>query len=675
MKLEGKYDLEFYDGITQSILVVDDKNKIIHVNAYAKNLLSAGVSKKYIGEDINRIIRFKNIKTKKDIYINFFNVKSKVLNVITEMQCYISRATEIRVGEAYIDNQKCRVLLISSSEASDGFINLLHEDKELNNEEPSGANFNYININDTLMNYDGENISPELSTKIINSISTGVIVEKNSKITSINNSAKIILGCKDENGNENTFLGKNILDVVKIEPIKYNDVFIEKQYNSSYNIIERTVTRKDGSFIYCEITTMSFYAEEDEYHIYLFRDITKKVKVEKIVINNRNSYMKLLEILPIGVMLHTNNKFNSGNRAQAKLLGVDDINSMTSNSIYNMIHYEDKELYKKMYQEAYFAGKTTDMHEVRIVRNDGSVVEVEMVMMNMNYEWDKSVVILSQEITDRKRAQIDKLKLQQTLKYDQLKNEFISNVSHELKTPLNIILSTIQLLQYNYKDSKDEQLVRYLDLTKTNSYRLLRLINNLIDGTRIDVGNLKMNFRNYNIVKIVEDITMEAVEYVEEKGLSLTFDTNVEEKIIGVDKENIERIVLNLLSNAVKFSKENGTIEVQVHDLGNIVQIKVRDDGKGISDDAKVKIFDKFVQVEDLFTRTHEGSGVGLSLVKSIVETHSGNIYVNSKLGEGSEFIVELPDILSKHSMSKALNIAEVSSTERVRMEFSDIYI
>lgn len=202
----------------------------------------------------------------------------------------------------------------------------------------------------------------------------------------------------------------------------------------------------------------------------------------------------------------------------------------------------------------------------------------------------------------------------------------------------------------------------------------MRLINNLIDGTRIDVGNLKMNFGNYNIVKIVEDITMEAVEYVESKGLTITFDTDVEEKIIGVDKDNIERIMLNLLSNAVKFSKAKGKIEVQIIDEGEIVKIKVRDDGKGISKEDQAKIFDKFVQVEQLFTRSHEGSGVGLSLVKSIVENHGGSIYVVSELGVGSEFTVELPNILSKKPIGyndHAIN--QVSSNEKVRIEFSGI--
>ncbi len=230
-------------------------------------------------------------------------------------------------------------------------------------------------------------------------------------------------------------------------------------------------------------------------------------------------------------------------------------------------------------------------------------------------------------------------------------------------------------MQYNYKDKNDEQLDRYLDLMKVNSYRLLRLINNLIDVTRIDVGNLKMNFGNYDIVAIVEDITMAAVEYVESKGMTLIFDTDVEEKIIGIDRENIERIILNLLSNAVKFSKDDGTIMVSIHDLGDKVQISVKDNGIGIPEELQEKIFDRFVQGEDLFTRSHEGSGIGLSLVKSIVENHGGKTYVKSIVNGGSEFIVELPNILSKNQFcSTNLYHADKYNLERIKIEFSDIY-
>lgn len=676
MKFENMAELEFYDNILQPIAIVDYKNRIVYCNKRSSNFLDIVSDIKYINEDINNIFKFYSIDNEENIKIDFINTKEEKIQVVAAINIYVKINVIICMKDVFIDDKKYKMLLFSSVEVKDKMFDLIHSNKGKSKDSGYKNKFNYTDINDDIMKYDGDSISPKLSCNIINATKTGIIVEKDNVITSINNSAKKMLGYVDERGNKNSYLDKSLVDIVKIEPIEYNDVFVENEYNSSSNVIERKFIRKDGNVVYCEITTMVFNDEGQDYYIYLLRDITNRVKVEEMVINNRNVYAKLLELLPIGVMIHTNNKFESGNRAQEKLLGIDDINTITNKDIYNMIHDDDKALYKKMYFDTYFHGETTDIHELKMIRRDGKIIEVEMIMMRMNCGEDKSIVILTEEITERKRAQIDKLKLEHTIKYDKLKTEFISNVSHELKTPLNIILSTIQLLQYNYKDSGDEQLNKYLDLTKINSYRLLRLINNLIDGTRIDVGNLKMNFRNYNIVKIVEDITMAAVEYVEDKGVNLTFDTNVEEKIIGVDKENIERIVLNLLSNAVKFSKENGNIDVQVNDLGDIVQIRVKDNGKGISEEDQKKIFDKFVQAEDLFTRSHEGSGVGLSLVKSIVENHGGNIYVDSKLDEGSEFIVELPNILSKKSVyDENYNIDQVSSIERVKLEFSDIYM
>ncbi len=675
MRFDSLAELRIYDAISQPILIVDDKNKITYCNAHAGNFLSVVVNRAYINEDINKIIKFKDKNSGEKYCIDFYNMEQEELDIIAEVNMYIVSDLKLHITDAFIEDQKYKMLLITLPAKKEGLFNTLpHVEKE--EEIKDDDKLNYIDIKNSLEKYCGELISAEMAIGIVNATSTGIIIEKNNKMVAINDAAKTILGKTEDEKEKECFLGKSLLDVVELKPIQYKDKFIDEQYRCFHdnNIIDRRIIRKDGSAVFCEITNMFLDEGDERYYIYLIKNISRRVKMEKNLISNKNGYMKLLELLPIGVMIHTNNKFNSGNKAQEKILGVEDINALSNKGILDMVHPDSKQIYKEMYHMTFTTGKTTDLQELKMIRKDGSVIEVEMVMMRICYEGDKSVVMLTQEITERKRAQIDKLKLQETLKYDKLKTEFISNVSHELKTPLNIILSTVQLLQYNYKDCNDEQLIRYLNLTKINSYRLLRLINNLIDGTRIDVGNLKMNFGNYNIVKIVEDITMEAVEYVEGKGLTITFDTNVEEKIIGVDKDNIERIMLNLLSNAVKFSKENGKIEVQVLDEGDIVKIKVADDGKGISKEDQEKIFEKFVQVEQLFTRTHEGSGIGLSLVKSIVENHGGSIYVRSEMGVGSEFTVELPNILSKKPRGyNNHTINQVSSTEKVKIEFSDI--
>lgn len=675
MKLESFAELKIYDSISQPIMLIDDKNRIIYCNTHAGNFLSVMVDGNYINEDINDILKFKEKNSESYSWFDFYRMNEENFEASVDINLYRISDVKISLTDLIIKDKRYKFIVISKIIKKESFFNNLKPKDEV--EVTSTSNiFNFINIKDYMKKYSGEVISDNIALGIVNATSTGIVIEKNNKIISINNSAKSILGEFEDNISEDELLGKSLLEIVDIHTITYKDKIIEKQHEclSDKNIVDRMIIRKDGSKIFCEITTMFLNEKQDKYYIYLIKDITKRVEMEKTLISNKNGYMKLLELLPIGVMLHTNNKFNSANKAQEKILGVEEINNLTSEDIINMIHEDSRQIYREMYYYAIKTGKTTDVNELKMIKKDGSTIEVEMVMMTMTYEGERCIIMLTEEITERKRAQIDKLKLKETLKYDKLKTEFISNVSHELKTPLNIILSTVQLLQFNYKDNGDEQLNKYLELTKVNSYRLLRLINNLIDGTSIDVGNLKMNFENYNIVKIVEDITMEAVEYVENKGLTITFDTNVEEKIIGVDKDNIERIILNLLSNAVKFSKPNGRIEVQVIDEGDIVKLKVSDDGKGISKEDQEKIFYKFVQVEQLFTRSHEGTGIGLSLVKSIVENHGGNIYVKSELGVGSEFTVELPNILSKKSMLfKNYTINQVSSTEKVKIEFSDI--
>jgi len=285
----------------------------------------------------------------------------------------------------------------------------------------------------------------------------------------------------------------------------------------------------------------------------------------------------------------------------------------------------------------------------------------------------KQVKVLSENFEENKR------KLSEILEYDKLKNEFFANISHELRTPLNVIWSSVQLLQsINVNNSAEGYDVnKYLKIMNQNSLRLLRLINNLIDTTKIDSGYLSLNLVNGNIVYIIEEITLSAADYIKSQGIELIFDTDVEEKYIAFDIDKIERIVLNILSNAIKFTEKNGTILVNIYDLGNKIRLSIKDTGIGIPEDKLDKIFERFVQVDKSFSRRSEGSGIGLALVKSLVEMQGGTIRAKSKLGEGSEFVVELPvRLVEEDSEVSSYSVYESSNSkvERIQIEFSDIY-
>lgn len=269
--------------------------------------------------------------------------------------------------------------------------------------------------------------------------------------------------------------------------------------------------------------------------------------------------------------------------------------------------------------------------------------------------------------------------LNEAIEHDKLKNEFFANLSHEFRTPLNLILSSQQMLDLyinnNTLAENEFKIEKYNNVMKQNCYRLLRMVNNLIDITKIDAGFFKINIENRNIVKLVEDITLSTVPYVEERGLKLVFDTDIEEKVIACDEDAIERIILNLIANAVKFSKQHGKIFVSILDNENSILIKVKDSGIGIPKEKQDVIFDRFVQVDKSLSRAREGSGIGLALSKSLIELQGGKITVNSNLGEYSEFIIELPcRVANLNNTAKKEIDYKNNFIEKISIEFSDIY-
>ncbi|CAH2214568.1 sensor histidine kinase [Tepidibacter aestuarii] len=270
--------------------------------------------------------------------------------------------------------------------------------------------------------------------------------------------------------------------------------------------------------------------------------------------------------------------------------------------------------------------------------------------------------------------------LEETLEYDRLKTEFFSNISHELKTPLNIIFSTTQLLPLYVENDNENfetaKINKHINIMKQNCYRLLRLVNNLIDITKIDSGFVELNLQNKNIVEVIENITLSTVEYAKSKSRTIIFDTNVEERIIAFDPEQMERIILNLISNAIKFTKPNDEIEVKIYDGAENIIISVKDTGIGIPKEKQEMIFERFRQVDHLLCRKHEGSGIGLSLIKSLIELHGGKISVKSEYGKGTEFIIELPikTIDEEENIYTLDDFAQQTNVEKIHIEFSDIY-
>lgn len=264
--------------------------------------------------------------------------------------------------------------------------------------------------------------------------------------------------------------------------------------------------------------------------------------------------------------------------------------------------------------------------------------------------------------------------------YERLKREFFNNISPELRTPINVLFGSIQLFEMMgdelFLETNRKKFLTYQRIMKQNCYRLLRLVNNLIDVAKMDSGYVSLYPENHDMILLAQDITQKTLDFAAAKGLSLSFHTEEKEIVTACDKDKIQRVLLNLLSNAIKFTPKGGQIRVSLWKDDKRVYLSVKDSGIGITADKLNAIFERFHPDHSSLTRSHEGSGVGLALSSSIIRLHGGLIRVKSVPQKGSEFIIELPnrkiaEEAPSHPMGSELSL---SSIESVPIELSDLF-
>ncbi len=228
--------------------------------------------------------------------------------------------------------------------------------------------------------------------------------------------------------------------------------------------------------------------------------------------------------------------------------------------------------------------------------------------------------------------------LEEVGKISKRKSDFISSVSHELRTPLTSIKGYAAILLAGKLGSVPDEIKNRLEKINRHSDELVHMVNDLLDIARIESGKVNMNMESLELKYIVNKVADLLSEQLKTKNI--TFSSNIPQdcqKILA-DRSQIERVFINLVGNALKFTTENGKISINAHCSGKVIQIDVVDTGFGIPEDAREKIFEEFFRVENTINQEVKGTGLGLALVKHIIEAHQGRIWVKSKLGEGSTF-------------------------------------
>lgn len=432
-----------------------------------------------------------------------------------------------------------------------------------------------------------------------------------------------------------------------------------------------------------------FHRMDTELHITADRleeEQKLRMMMEEMLLKNDQCYELVINNSSDAITVVSDHKVIFANDKAARILGVDSPADLLGHELLDFIHPKERDGARNQIPDQASVAEFPLRQEYRIVTLAGDAIEVEAISDYLTYRGKPSCISIIRDISPQRQISMleanikdNEKALNATKEYNKLLTEFFSNISHELKTPLNVILGAIQVLALPCSPELPAEygirLNKYLKVMKQNCYRLLRLVNNLIDLSKFESGYSKLNLNNQNIVSTIEDIVQSVADYMENQGLEIIFDTDAEEKIAAVDADKIERIVLNLLSNSMKFTDKGGRIVVAVSDGGDKVTISVKDTGIGIPKDKLKTILDRFAQVDKALTRNSQGSGIGLSLVKTIVEMHGGTIRISSVEGEGSEVLIELPvRIVEEEAENSITAPASKGSIERLSIEFSDIY-
>ncbi|HII4440133.1 TPA: PAS domain-containing sensor histidine kinase [Clostridium perfringens] len=499
----------------------------------------------------------------------------------------------------------------------------------------------------------------------------------NSEVILLRNNLKVIYAnekCRLKRISPKNIENKTYIDLEKqIKGFLYDKNIISIESVLRHSQEWKGIIKLNGENEVIKVNLQKIKKEKHLYYVLRINDITEEYRMEKNLKLDEQRLRGVTEnIKDLIFTIDVEGKISYVNKAVIDVLGY------SEEELLGKIYY-DKLLVEsnlKMIDSKYFnEDKVLTIDKVRSKRG---LVELESISSRIKDSKSNTLgwVRVARNIEDVKEIEILKNKFEEIKQYDKVRSEFFANLSHELRTPINIIYSCIQLLNNSKKfESGFASLYdKYEKTLKQNCFRMLRLVNNLIDITKIDSGFIKMDFINYDIIKLTEDITMSVIPYVESKNIDIIFDTDCEELEIKCDPDKIERIILNLLSNAIKFTEPGGRIEVSIFTDETWVDIRVKDTGIGIPSHMKEFIFERFIQNDKSLNRNKEGSGIGLSLVKSLVELHEGKVFLSESNESGSEFSILLPNVKLENDIEENGSLDYKTEVEKISIEFADIY-
>lgn len=357
----------------------------------------------------------------------------------------------------------------------------------------------------------------------------------------------------------------------------------------------------------------------------------RELELSQAIIRKKEKMFKTFFVnVPVPlVIISKNGRILFANSSFQKLLEEDNIKNIINKKIINIIDINNFKNVDQLMEEK-------DSKFTGVIRSNRNTKYVDIDVVEISGNENEILFILNDVTT---RVNIGKLKtdMENTKFQERIKSDFLSNISHDLKTPINVIYSASQLITMFIKKEDKQSLIKYNMICKLNCFSLIRLTNNLIDSSRIYSDYLSPNICVKNIVEIVEEVVMSLIDYAKSKNINLVFDTDEEEIYTSIDEEFMQRIIINLISNSIKFTNKDGKIEVIIHNEEKEVVIKVKDNGVGMDNEFIESAFKRYSMGKNNSQSKEKGTGIGLFVVKKLIEKQDGKINIISEKNKGTE--------------------------------------
>ena len=420
------------------------------------------------------------------------------------------------------------------------------------------------------------------------------------------------------------------------ELIKKN---IRNEFDGKY---EAVGLRKDGSTFYVEIQGRNYIYKGKNVRIASIRDITEQKIAQRALVESELKFREVVENAGDGILI--------GN--------LEGIIIEVNKGFLNMTGYSREEILNR-HIKCIFSQEILHEKPLRfdllnkgqsviverdIVGKNGEFIPVEMNSKRPNANYYLAII---RDLTERKKAKEELIQTNKELivakekaeESDRLKSAFLANMSHEIRTPMNGIIGFAELLKSG--ESSEESKKEYLEVIISSGHQLLNIINNVLEISRIETGQILLASQKVNLNILFKDLKLFFTPLADHHKNQLEFIVPAYEVYINGDEAKVKQILTNLINNAIKFT-HNGVVSVRLEERTDIVLISVSDTGIGIPEDYKDKIFDRFLQVESA-NKLQSGTGLGLSICKKLVELMEGEIWVESTINSGSTFTFTVP--------------------------------